>query len=210
MTFFKEGLAQLSEYMLTAKKAAEAKGGLETAEGGAAFEASLASTFASNYNTTKPKATWTGNPSDPNAETLFRNETTYRRPATSYIALRAILGPANFAGALHQLTKEFGGSSIEEPQLEHLFEGWLPNQSEACKARLGTFFTEWWDTGFPATGEPETLKPQLTGPGLVVSASGTTFYDTSGPCQAPGPEPEPETTTTVTGERSRTSTPRRR
>jgi hypothetical protein len=190
MTFFKEGLAQLSEYLLTAKKAAEAKGGLETAEGEAAFEASLVSRFASNYNTTKPKATWTGVPSNPTAATLFRTETTYTRPATAYIALRTILGPGNFAGALHQLTKEFGGSSITEPQLEHLFEGWMPNQSAACEARLGTFFTEWFDTAYPATGEPSALKPQLTGPGLVASASGKTFYDTTGSCRQAAPKTE--------------------
>jgi Peptidase family M1 domain len=195
MTFFKEGLAQLSEYLLTAKKAAEAKGGLETTEGEAAFEASLVSRFASNYNTTKPKATWTGVPSDPTAATLFRTETTYTRPATAYIALRTILGPSNFAGALHQITREFGGSSIKEPQLEHVFEGWLPNQSATCQARLGTFFTEWFDTAFAATGEPATLKPQLTGPGLVASASGTTFYDTSGSCM----QAAPKTKATLTG-----------
>jgi hypothetical protein len=176
MTFFKEGLAQLSEYLLAAKQAAEAKGGLETPEGEAAFEASLTARFASNY--AKGGSAWTGIPSDPTAAGLFSGTNTYTRPATSYIALRAILGPDNFAGALHQLTEEFGGSSIEEPQLEHLFEGWLPNQSAACQARLGTFFTEWWDT--PA-------KPQLTG---------TTFYDTSGPCT----RSTPNTVATVTGQ----------
>ncbi len=186
MTFFKEGLAQLSEYLLTAKKAAEAAGGLETAAGETAFNASLVSRFASNYNT-KSTTYWTGAPSDPTAESLFSNSSTYSRPATAYIALRQILGASNFAGALHQLTAEFGGSSIEEPQLEHLFEGWLPNQSAACQARLGKFFGEWWDTGFPATGEPTTLKPQLTGPGLVASASGSTFYDASGSCTQGAP-----------------------
>jgi Peptidase family M1 domain len=193
MTFFKEGLAQLSEYLLTAKKAAEAKGGLETAEGEAAFEASLVSRFASNYG--KGGSAWTGIPSDPTAESLFSTATTYTRPGTAYIALRQILGPANFAGALHQLTREYGGSSIEEPQLEELFEGWLPNQSAACQARLGTFFTEWWDTAFAASGEPATLKPQLTGPGLAVNAGGTTFYDTSGSCR----QAAPETVATPTG-----------
>ncbi|HJZ35201.1 MAG TPA: M1 family aminopeptidase, partial [Solirubrobacterales bacterium] len=194
MTFFKEGLAQLSEYLLTAKKAAEAKGGLETAEGEAAFNASLVARFASNYG--KGGSAWTGIPSDPTAESLFSTATTYTRPATAYIALRQILGAANFTGALHQLTAEFGGSSIEEPQLEHLFEGWLPNQSAACQARLGTFFGEWWDTAFAATGEPTTLKPQLTGPGLVASAAGTTFYDGTGACQ----ESVPQTVATVSGE----------
>jgi hypothetical protein len=194
MTFFKEGLADLSQYLLSAKQAAEAKGGLETPEGEAAFESSLIAQFNSNY--AKGGSAWTGIPSNPTAESLFSTATTYTRPATAYIALRLILGPANFAGALHQLTREFGGSSIEEPQLEHLFEGWLPNQSGACQARLGKFFGEWWDTGFPKTGEPTTLKPQLTGPGLVASASGTTFYDASGSCR----QSAPVTVANVTGD----------
>jgi peptidase M1-like protein len=186
MTFFKEGLAQLAQYLLTAKEAAVAAGGLDTPAGEAAFEASLVARFATNYNSTS-KTIWTGIPSDPNAETLFQTSTTYTRPGTAYIALRQILGAGNFAGALRQLGEEFGGSSIEEPQLEDVFEGWLPNQSDACRARLGTFFGEWFDTGFAASGDPTTLKPQLTGPGLVPSASGTTFYDASGSCRQSAP-----------------------
>jgi hypothetical protein len=194
MTFFKEGLAQLSEYLLTAKKAAEAKGGLETAEGEAAFDASLVSRFATNYAATG--STWTGAPSNPTAESLFSSAVTYRRPATAYIAVRQILGAANFDGALHQLTAEYGGSSVTEPELEGIFEGWLPNQSATCRARLGTFFGEWFDTAYPASGEPAALKPQLTGPGLAASASGTTFYDAGGSCQ----QGVPTTTATVSGE----------
>jgi hypothetical protein len=186
MTFFKEGLAQLAQYLLTAKEAAVAAGGLDMPAGEAAFEASLVARFKTNYESTS-KTIWTGIPSDPNAETLFQNSTTYQRPGTAYIALRQILGAGNFAGALKQLGEDFGGSSIEEPQLEAVFEGWLPNQSQACQARLGTFFGEWFDTGFAATGDPTTLKPQLTGPGLVPSASGTTFYDASGSCRQSAP-----------------------
>jgi hypothetical protein len=186
MTFFKEGLAQLSEYLLTAKKAAIAAGGLDTPAGEAAFEASLIARFATNYNSPS-KTIWTGVPSDPNAETLFQTSTTYTRPGTAYIAVRQILGASNFAGALRQLGEAFGGSSIEEPQLEEVFEDWLPNQSNTCRARLGTFFGEWFDTGFAASGDPTTLKPQLTGPGLLPSASGTTFYDATGSCRQAAP-----------------------
>jgi len=186
MTFFKEGLAQLAQYLLTAKEAAVAAGGLDTPAGEAAFEASLVARFKTNYNSTS-KTIWTGIPSDPTAETLFQTSTTYTRPGTAYIALRQILGAANFAGALRQMGEEFGGGSIEEPQLEALFEEWLPNQSDACRARLGTFFGEWFDTGFAASGDPTTLKPQLTGPGLVPSASGTTFYDATGSCRQAAP-----------------------
>jgi hypothetical protein len=187
MTFFKEGLAQLSQYLLTAKQAAEAGGGLDTPAGEAAFDASLIARFAKNYGAGNSRSMWSGVPSNPTAETLFRTSTTYERPATAYIALRQILGAANFDGALHQLTREFGGGSIEEPQLEEVFTSWLPNQSESCRVRLGTFFHEWFDTSFAASGESTTLRPQLTGPGLVPSAGGTTFYDASGSCEQSAP-----------------------
>ncbi len=193
MTFFKEGLAQLSEYLLTARKAAEAKGGLETPEGEKAFEESLISRFSSNYK--KTGSTWTAAPSNPTAKTLFTTATTYTRPATAYIALRRILGPENFANALKQLGRQYGGSSVKEPQLEAIFEGWMPNQSSTCEARLGTFFSEWFDTAFPATGEPAALKPALTGPGLEASPGGKTFYDTTGACR----QTAPTTTASVTG-----------
>jgi hypothetical protein len=195
-TFFKEGFAQLSQYLLSAKNAAVAAGGLETEAGKTAFENSLIATFAANYNNTKPGSTWTAAPSNPTAETLFSSAVTYRRPATAYIAVRRIVGAGNFAGALKQIQAEYGGGSIKEPELEEVFESWLPNQSDVCRARLGTFFGEWFDTEFPAAGEPSTVKPQLTGPGLVASASGTTFYDASGSCR----ETAPATVATLTGD----------
>ena len=45
---------------------------------------------------------WTGAPSNPRPYTLFSGATTYFRPGIAYIALRRILGPANFAAALQQ------------------------------------------------------------------------------------------------------------
>jgi hypothetical protein len=190
MTFYKEGLAQLSEYLLEAKEAAIEAGGLDTPAGEAAFEATLIAKFDANYEEGGEGAEggefWEGAPSDPNAATLFSGSSTYERPGTAYIALRQILGADNFAGALTQLGEEFGGSSIEEPQLEAVLTSWLPNQSDTCRARLGTFFSEWFDTSYPG-GEAPTEKPQLTGPGLVASAGGTTFYDASGSCVRSAP-----------------------
>lgn len=194
-TFFKEGFAQLSEYLLTAKNAAIAAGGLETEAGKTAFENSLISRFSSNYAASA--STWTAAPSNPTAASLFSSAVTYRRPATAYIAVRRILGAANFADALKQIQAEYGGSSIHESELKELFKSWLPNQSQVCRARLGTFFGEWFDTEFPASGEASTLKPQLTGPGLVASASGKTFYDTTGSCR----ETAPKTAATLAGDK---------
>ncbi len=193
-TFFKEGMARLSEYLQAARIAAEAAGGLDTPAGEAAFDASLIARFHTNYIATGTM--WTRAPSNPNPVTLFSTPTTYNRPATAYIALRQILGKGNFASVLKQVQREFGGGSITESQWENAFKEHLPNQSPACRSRLNQFFGEWFDTEFPAAGSAESLRPQLTGPGLDVSASGTTFYNADGTCKRVAPPP-PVTTATI-------------
>ena len=193
-TFFKEGMARLSEYLLTARTAATAAGGLDTPAGEAAFEASLVARFHTNYilNGTM----WTRAPSNPTPATLFSTATTYNRPATAYIALRQIIGKDNFTGALKQIQQEFGGGSIHETQLEAVFRDAMPNQSPACRSRLNQFFGEWFDTEFAGTGSAAALRPQLTGPGLDPSASGTTFFNADGTCKRLAP-PAPETSVTI-------------
>ena len=49
-------------------------------------------------------------------------------------------------------------------------------QTSACRARLSQFFTQWFDTAYPAGGEHN--RPQITGPGLA----GPGFYNASGGC----------------------------
>ncbi len=196
-TFFKEGFARLSEYLLTARTAAEDAGGLDTPAGEAAFDASLLARFHTNYGANGTM--WTRAPSNPSPVTLFSTATTYNRPATAYIALRQILGNADFVAVLKQIQAEFGGGSIREAQLEAAFAEHLPNQSPACRSRLNQFFTEWFDTEFPAAGSAGSLRPQLTGPGLDVSASGTTFFNADGTCKRVAPPP-PVTTATISPE----------
>ncbi len=38
-----------------------------------------------------------------------------------------------------------------------------PDPSHACRAELSQFFTQWFDTAYPAGGA---AKPAITGPGL--------------------------------------------
>ncbi len=178
-TFYKEGLAQLSAYLLNGRIAAIAAGGLDTPAGEAAFDAVLVAQFKTNYG----RLSWVLAPSNPTPASLFASNTTYERTATAYIALRQILGKENFANALKQIQSDFRGGSIEQAQLETALSRAMPNQSPACRARLNTFFTEWFDTEFPAKGAATAVKPQLTGPGLDVSASGTTFYNADGTCK---------------------------
>ena len=173
LTFFKEGLATLGEFFFQARKAAQAKGGLGTPAGQKAFEGALVQAFTAFYNTTGMNF-WRHAPSDPTPYLLFAGNNTYLRPGTSYIALRAILGPGRFSQALAHLQQQYGGGSITEAQLEAGFRNWLPNPSPACQARLATFFRQWWDTAYPPGGGQN--RPQITGPGLP----GPNFYGARG------------------------------
>lgn len=47
-------------------------------------------------------------------------------------------------------------------QLEEQFQGALPSQSDACHRRLTTFFTQWFDTGYPRGGGEH--RPSIIGP----------------------------------------------
>ncbi len=173
LTFFKEGMATLGEYLFDARNAATAAGGMGTPAGDAAFEASLVTQFNRNYGSNR---LWTQAPSDPTPARLFSGSFTYTRPGTAYIALRQILGKDNFTNAMKQIQWVYGGGSITEAQLEAGFHRFMPNHSAACSARLDQFFTQWFDTAFSSSGNPN--RPQLTGPGLA----GPGFYNADGTC----------------------------
>jgi hypothetical protein len=153
LTFFKEGLATLGEFLFAAGNAQAA---------GGSFEQSLVDTFNELY--AGNDLMWTGAPSDPRPYTLFSGSKTYDRPGISYIALRRILGPANFNAALRQIQTTYRQSSITEPQLEAAFASFLPRASGSCRAELSRFFTQWWDTVYPPGGGAN--RPQITAPGL--------------------------------------------
>ena len=167
LTFYKEGLATLAEFFYHARLAENAAGGPSTAKGRAAFQASLVKQFNQIYGSGKDF--WTTAPSNPIPYSLFDTSNTYNRPGAAYIALRQILGPARFDAALRQLQRTYGGGSVTEPQLEAVFHRWLPVRSSSCQARLSQFFTQWFDTAYPAGGGKN--RPMITGPGLAGRAS---------------------------------------
>jgi peptidase M1-like protein len=177
LTFFKEGMATVGQYLFQARTAETAAGGPTSPAGQAAFQQSLVDQFNRNY--ANAGSLWTAAPSDPTSYTLFNTPTTYTRPGTTYLALRQILGSGNWTRMLQQTQRDFGGSSITEQQLEAEFHGFMPNQSAACSTRLDQFFGQWFDTVFPPGGGAN--RPQLTGPGL----NGPGFYDASGGCDGP-------------------------
>ena len=164
LTFFKEGLATLGEYLFAARNAQTAAGGAGTPAGDAAFENSLIRTFNDVYDSTDDSP-WSAAPSNPRPYTLFAGATTYTRPGIAYIALRQILGPRNFAAALRRMQSTYRQGNITEPQLEAGFGRFLPTPTAACSAELNRFFTEWFDTAYPPGGGVN--RPQITGPGLA-------------------------------------------
>ncbi len=174
LTYFKEGLATFAEFLYQARLAERKAGGPYTHKGQAAFQASLVHRFNANY--AQAKSFWTVAPSNPQAFGLFSGSSTYDRPGIGYIALRQIVGHGNFTRALQQIQRTYGGGSVTEPQLEAVFQQWLPVQTAACHARLGAFFRQWWDTAYPAGGGKN--RPQITGPGLT----GHNFYRPGGGC----------------------------
>jgi hypothetical protein len=165
MTFFKEGLATLGEYLFAARRAAAGAG---SSGGKAAFRASLVHQFDATYSRTGDF--WTGAPSDPMAATLFSHDSTYERPGATYVALYGILGAKRFGRALRAMQHSYAGRTITEPQLEAGFRRWLPVSSSACNARLGAFFHQWFDTAYRSGGGSR--RPAITGPGLA----GPGFY----------------------------------
>jgi aminopeptidase N len=171
MTFFKEGMAQLAQYMQAARNAAIAAGGMDTDAGRAAFQASLVTQFNANYARTG--SFWSQAPSNPTPDGLFSTSPTYRRPATAYIALWQILGTDRFTKVLQTIQQTYGGGSITERQLEAAFQGGLPNKSDGCQSLLSQFFTQWFDTAYPSGTATE---PNITGPGLA----GGGFYGMHG------------------------------
>ena len=172
LTFFKEGLATLGEYLFAARTAETAAGGPHSPAGRRAFDQSLIKQFNANY---KSKGTfWTAAPSDPTPFGLFDGDATYTRPGSAYIALRQILGAARFTKALQQIQRRYGGGDITEAQLEAGFRRWLPNHSAACGTRLHQFFTQWFDTAYAPGGGAN--RPRITGPGLA----GPGFYGKGG------------------------------
>jgi aminopeptidase N len=176
MTFYKEGLATLAEYLDSARQAEIAAGGPGTAAGRAAFEASLVARFNDEYQSGRD-GFWTLAPSAPTPHTLFSDAETYQRPGAAYVALRQILGPVRFDDVLQQIQKTYGGGTIDEQQLEAAFHQGMPNQSPACSQRLDDFFTEWFDTAYPRGGTLD--RPQITGPGLA----GPGFFTGTGGCR---------------------------
>jgi hypothetical protein len=177
-TFFKEGYADMSEWLHIANLAALPAGPVGSAAYNAAFEASITARWAGTgkYNTTSTSF-WGVAPDNPTTGNLFSTANTYTRPGMSYIALRAILGPDNFRKASTEIQTTYRYGSVVPSDDIAIYHKYMPNQSIGCSNKLDAFFKQWWETsytGSPAAGN----KPSITGPGLA----GGGFYDANGGC----------------------------
>jgi aminopeptidase N len=168
LTFFKEGMATLGEFLFAARTAQAKAGGPGTKAGRRAFQRSLVRQFNTTY--ASKGRFWTAAPSNPTPFGLFSGSATYDRPGIAYVALRQILGHANFTRALMGIQRRYGDGAITEAQLEAGFHRWLPARSAACSSRLDEFFRQWFDIAYPAGGGAN--RPGITGPGLA----GPGFY----------------------------------
>jgi hypothetical protein len=137
MTFYKEGLATLAEYLYYARQKEDAAGGPGSPAGRAAFRASLVAQFNATYD--NGGGYWDAAPSNPTPASLFGFSLTYGRPGAAYLALRQILGPTNFDKVLVGIQSQYGGGNIDETQLEAAFHQGMPNQSSACSQELNNF-----------------------------------------------------------------------
>ncbi len=147
-----------------------------TPAGDAAFDNSLITRFNSTYNSTSAN-NWNVAPSNPTNANLFGSQT-YTRSGRAYIALRQILGKANFDKASKEIQTTYGGGSITQPQQIAIYKKWMPNQTYGCAVKLDVFFKQWWDTAYSGSPTIPGNKPSITGPGLA----GGGFYDANGGC----------------------------
>jgi len=168
LTFFKEGMATLGEFLFAARTAQAQAGGPGAKAGRRAFQRSLVKQFNTTYASNG--TFWTAAPSNPTPFGLFSGSATYDRPGIAYLALRQILGHVNFARALMQIQRRYGDRAITEAQLEAGFRHRLPVRSAACGGRLDEFFHQWFDTAYRPGGGAN--RPAITGPGLA----GPGFY----------------------------------
>ena len=178
-TFFKEGYADLSQYLFLADVAGKAAGAVGSAAYNTAFEASIATRFAgtTRYNTTSTTF-WSVVPTNPTSGQLFGSSNTYNRPGQSYIALRAIFGNDQWVKVNKEIQTDYKYGSMSPEQVIAVYHKYLPVQTKGCHNKLDAFFKQWWYTsysGSPGAGN----KPSITGPGL---AGNDHFYDANGGC----------------------------
>ena len=132
LTFFKEGMATLGEYLFDARNAATAAGGLDTPAGQAAFDASLVDQF--NTELRQQRRALDSRAVGPDAgHACSRGRSPTRGPAPPTSRCARSSARTTSPRRCSRSSATTGGSSITEKQLEAEFHALLPNQSAACQ-----------------------------------------------------------------------------
>ena len=132
MTFYKEGLATLAEYLYAARRAETTAGGPYSAKGQAAFQASLVRQF--NARLRRGRQLLDGRAVEPDAVRPVRRGPDLRpagRRPTSRCGRSS--GHGNFTQALEHIQRQYGGASITEPQLEAAFRAGCRTRARAAR-----------------------------------------------------------------------------
>ena len=177
-TFFKEGYADMSEYLHIANIAGLAAGPAGSDAYKAAFEASIVSRFngTGKYNTTQHLVLGRRAGQPDLGQPVLQREHVHPPGHVLHRAARDPR-PGQLPQGQHGDPDDYRYGSIVPADEIAIFHKYMPNQSIGCSNKLDAFFKQWWDTsytGSPAAGN----RPQITGPGLA----GGGFYDANGGC----------------------------
>ena len=162
LTFFKEGLATLGEFLFAARTAQHKAGGPGTPAGRSAFEASLRQHFSALYGNRK---VFTTAPSDPTPYDLFSGASTYDRPGHRVHRAPPDRRTEGFrphtairAGEVRRRLRSRSRSG--SPRLLRR----CPDRPRGAARSWAAFFRQWFDTTYPTSSGA--TRPSLTGPGL--------------------------------------------
>ena len=173
MTFYKEGMATVAEYLYAARLAEDRPAAPTRPR---ARPRSRPAWSSSSTRSTRPAA----------RSGRWRRPTPSRRPVLRLVDIRPARRRLHRAAPDPRPRQLHPGPAAGPAPLrraaspsrswEAAFGQWLPVQTSACRARLSQFFTQWFDTAYPAGGGSN--RPQITGPGL----NGPDFYNAQGGC----------------------------
>ena len=176
LTFFKEGMATLGEYLFGARDGRDRRPAVHRPRPGGPRSTRAWSTV--RRATTHGPTCGPAAPSDPTPYTLFSGSSTYTRPGIAYLALRQILGQRRTStDALQYLQRTYGGATITEAGARGRRSA-TGCRSRARPARLSSA-TSSRSGSTPRTPPPTgATKPTITGPGL----DGPGFYGRGNTC----------------------------
>ena len=151
LTFFKEGMATVGEYLFAARERAD-RGRWSRHGGRARGVPAEPGRTGSTPPTPARRRPLDGRAVRPDAGQPVLREYDVHPAGTAYLALRQILGPHRFVRALRRIQHRFGGGSITEPQLEAQFAHFLPHRSQRLPGPARAVLHQWFDTAYPAGG----------------------------------------------------------